>query len=85
MNNGGAGVARLQLPRKYPGQLQARFCQPQDIVNRVLFLASDESKSINGAEMRMANYKTPQQVEVMGALPTNASGKVLKYPLRASA
>ena len=78
-------ASHAYVPRKDPRQLQARFCQPQDIVNRVLFLASDESKSINGAEMRMANYKTPRQVEVMDALPTNASGKVLKSPLRASA
>jgi acyl-CoA synthetase (AMP-forming)/AMP-acid ligase II len=31
----------------------------------------------------MANYKVPRHVEVMAALPTNASGKVLKFQLRA--
>jgi acyl-CoA synthetase (AMP-forming)/AMP-acid ligase II len=30
----------------------------------------------------MANYKVPRHVEVVAALPTNASGKVLKYELR---
>ncbi|HET8882299.1 MAG TPA: SDR family oxidoreductase [Solimonas sp.] len=40
---------------KDPKQLQARFAQPQDIANLVLFLASDESKFINGAEMRIDN------------------------------
>jgi 3(or 17)beta-hydroxysteroid dehydrogenase len=40
---------------KDPRQLQARFCQPQDIANLVLFLASDESRFINGAEMRIDN------------------------------
>jgi 3(or 17)beta-hydroxysteroid dehydrogenase len=38
-----------------PKQMQARFAQPQDIANLVLFLASDESKFINGAEMRIDN------------------------------
>jgi 3(or 17)beta-hydroxysteroid dehydrogenase len=40
---------------KDPKQLQARFCQPTDIANLVLFLASDESRFINGAEMRIDN------------------------------
>jgi acyl-CoA synthetase (AMP-forming)/AMP-acid ligase II len=31
---------------------------------------------------RMANYKVPRRVEVVDALPLNASGKVLKYELR---
>lgn len=31
----------------------------------------------------MANYKVPRRVEVVGELPTNASGKVLKRELRA--
>ena len=30
----------------------------------------------------MANYKVPRQVEIVDALPMNASGKVLKYELR---
>ena len=30
----------------------------------------------------MANYKVPRYVEVVDALPLNASGKVLKYELR---
>jgi acyl-CoA synthetase (AMP-forming)/AMP-acid ligase II len=31
---------------------------------------------------QMANYKVPRSVEIVGALPTNPSGKVLKYLLR---
>jgi acyl-CoA synthetase (AMP-forming)/AMP-acid ligase II len=31
---------------------------------------------------QMANYKVPRRVEIVSALPTNASGKVLKYELR---
>jgi acyl-CoA synthetase (AMP-forming)/AMP-acid ligase II len=31
---------------------------------------------------KMANYKVPRHVEIVDALPLNASGKVLKYELR---
>jgi acyl-CoA synthetase (AMP-forming)/AMP-acid ligase II len=34
---------------------------------------------------RMANYKVPREVAFLPALPTNPSGKVLKYQLRAAA
>ena len=34
------------------------------------------------ARQEMANYKVPRPVEVVEALPTNASGKVLKTELR---
>ena len=30
----------------------------------------------------MANYKVPRYAEMMASLPTNPSGKVLKYQLR---
>ena len=30
----------------------------------------------------MANYKVPRAVEIVDALPMNASGKVMKYVLR---
>jgi len=40
---------------------------------------------IDWCRQRMANYKVPRQVMVMAALPTNASGKVLKYRLRDAA
>jgi acyl-CoA synthetase (AMP-forming)/AMP-acid ligase II len=33
----------------------------------------------------MANYKAPRYVEIVDELPLNASGKVLKYELRARA
>jgi 3(or 17)beta-hydroxysteroid dehydrogenase len=36
-------------------RLMARFCEPADIANLVLFLASDESRFINGAELRIDN------------------------------
>lgn len=41
------------------------------------------SQQISGwARENMANYKVPRTVEIIDALPTNASGKVLKYELR---
>ena len=33
----------------------------------------------------MANYKVPRFVEMVGSLPTNAAGKVLKFELRKAA
>ena len=33
----------------------------------------------------MANYKVPRRVEIVDALPMNASGKVQKFELRARA
>lgn len=33
----------------------ARICDPRDVANLVLFLASDESRFINGAELRIDN------------------------------
>jgi len=51
----GAPTTQAHVREKDPRQLQARFCQPQDIANLVLFLASDESRFINGAEMRIDN------------------------------
>ncbi|GAC1527223.1 MAG: glucose 1-dehydrogenase [Collimonas sp.] len=37
------------------GDPMARMCLPQDIANLVLFLASDESRFINGSELRIDN------------------------------
>ena len=36
-------------------RLMARFCEPTDIANLVVFLASDESRFINGSEYRIDN------------------------------
>ena len=42
----------------------------------------DPEALIAWSRERMANYKVPRRVEVVDALPVNASGKVLKYELR---
>ena len=45
-------------------------------------VAVDPDEVIGWAREHMANYKVPRAVEVVDALPLNASGKVLKYELR---
>ena len=42
----------------------------------------DPDELIAWAKDKMANYKVPRKVEVLDALPLNASGKVLKFELR---
>ena len=44
-----------------------------------------EAELIAWCRERMANYKVPRRVEIVDALPLNASGKVLKFELRARA
>ena len=45
----------------------------------------DEPELVAWCRERMANYKVPRRVQVVDALPLNASGKVLKYRLREQA
>ena len=40
---------------KDPNQAMTRMAEPRDIANMVLYLASDESRFVNGAEMRIDN------------------------------
>ncbi len=39
----------------YDADATSRFCDPKDVANLVLFLISDESRFINGAQLRIAN------------------------------
>ena len=43
-----------------------------------------EADLIDWARERIANFKVPRQVIFVENLPTNASGKVLKFELRES-
>jgi HIP---CoA ligase len=45
----------------------------------------DADAIVEWSRAEMANYKVPRRVEVVDELPLNASGKVLKYELRARA
>jgi acyl-CoA synthetase (AMP-forming)/AMP-acid ligase II len=44
--------------------------------------ALDPAELLTWCREQMANYKVPRSVELLDALPLNASGKVLKYQLR---
>jgi acyl-CoA synthetase (AMP-forming)/AMP-acid ligase II len=52
------------------------------------FIVTRPGQKIDAEELtawcreRMANFKVPRHIEVIDALPLNASGKVLKYELR---
>ena len=64
---------------------------PDDRMGEVghAYVVARHEESIDAAEViqwcrnEMANYKVPRAVHQLDALPTNASGKVLKYELRA--
>ena len=43
----------------------------------------DEKSLIVWCREQMANYKVPRHIAIVDALPTNASGKVMKFQLRA--
>ena len=44
-----------------------------------------EVELIAWAREQMANYKVPRSIQFVDAFPLNATGKVLKYELRAHA
>lgn len=50
-----SGGKMSQVRLNDPKQVMARFSEPEDIANLVLFLASDESLRIQGAELRIDN------------------------------
>lgn len=39
----------------YDADPTSRFCDPKDVANLVLFLISDESRFISGAQLRITN------------------------------
>ena len=45
----------------------------------------DPEEVVAWSREQMANYKVPRAVHVVSSLPTNASGKVLKFELRRAA
>ena len=49
------GGKQPQVRQNDPKQVLARFSEPEDIAQLVLFLASDESRRIQGAELRIDN------------------------------
>jgi acyl-CoA synthetase (AMP-forming)/AMP-acid ligase II len=71
-----AQVAVVGVPDERMGEVGVAFVVPapgKDV--------SSEA-AIAWCRANMANYKVPRRVEIVEALPANASGKVLKYELR---
>jgi acyl-CoA synthetase (AMP-forming)/AMP-acid ligase II len=69
-------VAVVGVPDHRLGEVARAFVVPRQGAT------IDEAALIAWARERLANYKVPRRVEVVDALPLNASGKVLKYVLR---
>jgi acyl-CoA synthetase (AMP-forming)/AMP-acid ligase II len=71
-----AQVAVIGVPDERQGEVGMAFC-----------VAAPETE-LTGEQViawsreNMANYKVPRRVEIVTELPTNATGKVLKYVLR---
>ncbi len=72
-------VAVVGVPDERMGEVGMAFVIPRPGAT------VDPDEVVAWARERMANYKVPRRVAVVEALPLNASGKVLKHQLRASA
>jgi acyl-CoA synthetase (AMP-forming)/AMP-acid ligase II len=73
-----AQVAVVGVPESRLGEVGRAYVVPRPDADTGA-LAED---LLSWARQLMANYKVPRSVEVVSALPTNASGKVLKTELR---
>ena len=72
-------VAVVGVPDERLGEVGMAFVVPRPGAS------VDPDELIAYCRERMANYKVPRAVRVVEALPLNATGKVLKYELRAMA
>jgi acyl-CoA synthetase (AMP-forming)/AMP-acid ligase II len=78
-HGGIAQVAVVGVPDERMGEVGVAFVVPRTGET------VDPDELIAWSREHMANYKVPRRVEIVDALPLNASGKVLKYELRAKA
>ncbi|MEZ5134303.1 MAG: hypothetical protein R2699_04415 [Acidimicrobiales bacterium] len=74
-----AQVAVVGIPDERMGEVGCAF-----VVLRPGAAATPE-ELIAWCREHMANYKVPRRVELVDVLPLNATGKVLKFELRARA
>ena len=74
-----AQVAVVGVPDERMGEVGVAFVVPRH------GQSIDPDELVVWSRQRMANYKAPARVVVVDALPLNATGKVLKYELRAQA
>jgi acyl-CoA synthetase (AMP-forming)/AMP-acid ligase II len=75
-HGGIAQVAVVGIPDERQGEVGMAFVVPKP------GSALTPEGVIAWCRESMANYKVPRRVEIVDALPVNASGKVLKYELR---
>jgi acyl-CoA synthetase (AMP-forming)/AMP-acid ligase II len=75
-HTGIAQVAVVGVPDERMGEVGMAFVVPRPGATL------DPAELIAWCRNEMANFKVPRRVELVNALPTNASGKVLKYELR---
>jgi acyl-CoA synthetase (AMP-forming)/AMP-acid ligase II len=71
-----AQAAVVGVPDERLGEVGVAFIVPRTGET------ADPAKIAAWAKKEMANYKVPRRVEIVDALPVNASGKVLKFELR---
>jgi acyl-CoA synthetase (AMP-forming)/AMP-acid ligase II len=71
-----AQVAVVGVPDERLGEVGMAFC----VLNEGASLT--EEQLVSWSRENMANFKVPRRVEIVDALPLNATGKVLKYQLR---
>jgi HIP---CoA ligase len=72
-----AQVAVVGMPDERLGEVGCAFVVP------AAGATVDPDDLIAWSRDRLANFKVPRRIEVVDALPTNPSGKVLKHQLRA--
>jgi acyl-CoA synthetase (AMP-forming)/AMP-acid ligase II len=71
-----AQVAVIGVPDERMGEVGMAFVVPRPGATL------DPAALVAWCRAEMANFKVPRRIEIVDALPTNASGKVLKYELR---
>jgi acyl-CoA synthetase (AMP-forming)/AMP-acid ligase II len=69
-------VAVVGMPDEHYGEVGAAFVVPRP------GMPLSVEDVLTYARVHMANYKVPRHVEIVDALPVNATGKVLKEDLR---
>jgi acyl-CoA synthetase (AMP-forming)/AMP-acid ligase II len=74
-----AQVAVIGIPDERMGEVGMAFVVPRPGATL------DPTELIAWCRDQMAHFKAPRRIEIVSALPTNASGKVLKYELRQQA
>jgi HIP---CoA ligase len=74
-----AQVAVIGIPDERMGEVGMAFVVPRPGATL------DPAELIAWCREQMAHFKAPKRIEIVRALPTNASGKVLKYELRKQA